>query len=81
MAENDDTVTREIKRQMVVLAFSVAGALITVYVMRRLDDPDFARTAKMRAALQVKQFAEKRVQWWQDIADRATFVYDQEKAW
>lgn len=81
MTEPDDTVTREIKRQMIVLAFSVAGALITVYVMRRLDDPDFGRTAKMRAALEVKHFAEKRVQWWQDIADRATFVYDQEKAW
>jgi hypothetical protein len=81
MSDTDDTVMREIKRQTVALVFSVAGALITVYVMRRMHDPDFGRTAKMWAALQVKQLADKQVHWWQDIADRATFVYDQEKAW
>lgn len=82
MTEPDDSVVRrEIARQTVAMVFSVAGALITVYVMRRFNDPDFGRTAKMWAALQVKELAEKRVHWWQNVADRAAFFYDQEKAW
>lgn len=81
MTESDDTVRREIKRQTVVLVFSIAGAWATVYVMRRFNDPDFGRTAKMWTALKIKQLAEQQVHWWKDIADRATFVYDQEKAW
>lgn len=81
MSEQDDIIRREIQRQTVELVFSIAGALATVYVMRRFNDPDFGRTAKMWAALKVRQLAEKQVHWWQDIADRATFVYDQEKAW
>lgn len=81
MTEQDDTVRREVKRQTVALAFSIAGAVITIYVMRHFNDPDFGRTAKMWTALKVKTVAEHQVHWWQDIADRATFVYDQEKAW
>lgn len=80
MGEPDPIVRREVKRQTVVLLFSVAGALITVYVMRRFNEPDFGRTLKMSAALKVKRFAASQVDWWQGVADRASTIYNQEKA-
>lgn len=80
MGEPDPIVKREIKRQTVVLLFSLAGALITVYVMRKMNEPDFGRTLKMSAALKVKHFASAQVDWWQGVADRASTIYNREKA-
>lgn len=77
MTEPDHTVSREVKRQTVILIFSALGAVITVYVMRHMSDPDIGRTLKMKAALEAMNLADKQVKWWQRVADRAAAIYDQ----
>lgn len=75
-----DTAKEETTRQTIILVFSLVGTAGVVYLMRKLDQPEFGRTAKMMTALAVKRFANKRAEWWQDIADKAATVYNRERA-
>lgn len=74
-----DVAKKETARQTVILAFSVVGALAMMYVMRKANEPDAFRTFKMGSALKVKRFAQKRADWWQDVADKAATAYQRER--
>jgi hypothetical protein len=76
----DHIVSREAKRQAVILLFSVAGAIVTVYVMRHMSNPDIFRTLKMSASLKLKRAAQSQADMWQGLADKAATWYNQEKA-
>lgn len=75
-----ETAKEETTRQTIILVFSVAGAAASLYILRKFDQPNAGRIAKMTAALAVKRFANKRANWWQDIADKAATMYNREKA-
>jgi hypothetical protein len=45
-----DTVQSEAARQAVILLFGVVSVLIMIGAQRAASDPDFYRTARMRAA-------------------------------
>lgn len=75
-----ETAKEETTRQTIILVFSVIGAAASLYVMRKFDQPEAGRIAKMASALAVKRFANKRANWWQDVADKAATIYNREKA-
>lgn len=74
-----DVAKRETVRQAVILVFSLAGAIGTLYVVQRFSEPDAFRTVKMELALKVKRMAQKRADWWQNLADKAASTYNREK--
>lgn len=74
-----EIIKTETTRQAVIFVFSVAGIVATVWLMQELSDPDSLKTFKMRTALKVKRFAEKKVVYWQKVADDAATFYNQEK--
>ena len=77
--EVKETAKRETARQAVILIFSVVGSVAMVYLARKTSDPDLFRTVKMAGALKVKRVAQRQVDWWQDVADRAATVYQRER--
>lgn len=74
-----DVLKTETTRQTVILLFSIAGAIATVAIARRFSDPDIGRYYRMYLALWVKRHADKRVTFWQNIADHAATTYNAEK--
>lgn len=65
-----------IEQEMIKLVFGLAGAVITVLVMRKMMGPDLVKTAKMRMLLHVKSTADTQVKFWQDIRGYADHLYD-----
>lgn len=69
----------ESTRQAVILVFGVVGAVVTVYAIRYAQDESLQRETKMRTALKVKRYAQKRADYWQKLADEAATEYNREK--
>jgi hypothetical protein len=74
-----DVLKNESVRQAVILAFSVAGSVAMVWVMRSVSGPDSLRSLKMKGALAAKKFADSRVEWWQARAHHFATVYNRER--
>lgn len=72
-------VKEETERQLVILAFTAVGTVVTIYLVQHFHNPDAFRTLKMRIALQVKRFAQKQADLWQGIATEAATAYNREK--
>lgn len=74
--DEDTPVVKEIKRQAVILTFSVLGALALVVIstMER-DETTRARTV-MRGAQAVKRFAYWNADMWETLALKASTVYN-----
>lgn len=68
---------QEATRQLVILLFTLCGAGIMVWVMRKMDEPDFFITLKMRVALEWKHYCQERADMWQDRAGKAATWYQQ----
>lgn len=75
-----DVIKEETTRQAIVLLFSVAGAVVTLFVVRARDDAVLRSTMKMQFALSAKRFCQHRADRWQDWADKAATLYNREKA-
>lgn len=75
-----EVVKEESARQTVILVFSVMGVIAAAYVTALSQDKDAYHMFKMRCALWAKRYAQKKVDRWQEIADRAATVYLREKA-
>lgn len=74
-----DIAKEETVRQTVILGFSLVGTVIMVYLMRKANDPDVFRTAKMASALRLKRIAQRQAVWWEDLAEKAATVYQKER--
>lgn len=70
---------RESTRQTVILIFGLLGTAGTVIVMRYLSGPDAIRVLKMNAALKFKRYAQRQVDFWQLLADKAATIYQRER--
>lgn len=70
---------QETTRQFIILAFSLAGTVLTILLVRELSDPSKIRTWKLRTALYAKRKAQKYADFWQDLADTAATIYNREK--
>lgn len=77
MIEDEDSVAvSEAKRQTVILVFSVAGAVILMYLSAMQHDVPARQRAIMRAALGVKRVAQWNAQAWEGLAMKAATVYN-----
>jgi len=81
MSENEDgTARQEIVKQTVILVFSLAGTVGTIFLMRYLNNPDFLRENKMRLALAGQQFCSRQAHWWDAKSKWFVARYDEERA-
>lgn len=69
----------ETARQFIILVFGIVGAVASVAVVRHVSNPDVASYYRMYLALWVKRYAERRVVFWERLADRAATAYNGEK--
>lgn len=74
-----DVVIEESSRQAVILVFSLIGTVVMLYLYTKLGEPDSFRKLKVTTALNLKRYAQKRVDWWQRIADKAATIYNSER--
>lgn len=72
-------VKEESAKQAVILAFSLAGAVLSVIAVRQLSEPDQAKYLRMYWALKVKRFADSQVGFWQTVSGKAATKYNEEK--
>ena len=79
MSETSEVAKQETVRQAIILVFSVAGALVTIWVMEELAKPDMMRTLKMASALWAKRFCQEQADRFQGLADKAATAYNREK--
>lgn len=77
MIEDEDTVTvEEIKRQTVILVFSVLGAIAVIALTSLEHDATTRERAIMRTALTAKRFAQWNSDLWGSLALKAGTVYN-----
>jgi hypothetical protein len=69
----------EAKRQTIILIFTLAGTVGTLYLVAYFSDPDALRSLRMRLALRAKRLAQWQVDKWQSIADQAATIYNRER--
>lgn len=77
MTEDEDTpMVEEIKRQAVILTFSVIGAVALVIISTMERDASARARTMMRSALAVKRFAYWNADMWETLALKASTVYN-----
>lgn len=69
----------ESARQTVILVFGLVGSIMTVYIVRKLNDPDALSTFKMWGALTVKRWADRQSARFARLATHMANVYNGEK--
>jgi hypothetical protein len=74
-----EVVVLETTRQTVILVFSLVGTVLMLYAYAKFAEPDAFRRVKTATALWAKRYAQKRVDWWQRIADKAATIYNIER--
>lgn len=72
----DSPIEEEIKRQTVILVFSVLGAIALIGVSTLGHDTAMRHRAVMRTALSVKRFAQWNSDLWTGIALGAGTIYN-----
>jgi hypothetical protein len=75
-----ESARRTAAEQAIILAFSVAGLAIMLWIQRAGSDPDFARTMRMRSAKHAeKYYARVAAEAWKR-AEAARLLYESERA-
>ena len=80
MSRVSEIAKEETTRQAIIVTFTVLGTVGIAYFMRKVDEPNIEQHTKMIVALAVKRFANKNVDFWQRVADKAATVYNRERA-
>jgi hypothetical protein len=70
----DDT-TRIISRELTSLALAVGASLLIVLIQRKVSDPDFVLTCRMRTLNSIARYADTRASFWRTVSDKATKAY------
>lgn len=70
-----DESTAIVKREIVSLALAVTATVIMVLVQRKLTDPDFVLTCRMRTFNGIARYADSRASFWRSVSDKATSLY------
>ena len=68
-----------IKRMLVELGMAVVIGVVAVKVQRAASRPDFGRTFVMGRVWAVKQYAEGRVRFWEEVRGKAATTYNRMK--
>ena len=67
---------RKIVNELLYSGISIATTLATYYLVKKLMQPDFTNTMRMRVALTVKHVAQQQADSWQTVADHAGTMYN-----
>jgi len=74
-----EVIATETSRQTIILVFTVIGTVVMLYLYATLGEADSFRKLKITTALNLKRYAQRRVDWWQNIADKAATIYNNER--
>ena len=77
--EVGQVVRSESARQSIILIFSLAGTLLSVWFVRELNDPDAVKLFKMRTSLAIKRWADKQAERFSKLATTMANIYNGEK--
>lgn len=72
MSRQSDETTQELINHAIGLTFTLLG----LYLMRKMQNPEFGISIRMRAALLVKTVAQSQADAWQAIAGSAATSYN-----
>ncbi len=64
-----------IGRQLLGMGIAVGTAAILVYLNRKMMEPDFFLSVKMRTLHKVATYADARASFWRHVASRASEMY------
>lgn len=70
------SVKDEVIKEVVGLVFAVTSVVCVGLAVRMMDEPDTVRTAKMRVALSMKEWCNRRALELLDLADKADSMYE-----
>lgn len=70
-AETSDFIVREV----IALSLAVSTAVILVLVQRKVSDPDFFLSCRMRTFNAIARYADNRSHFWRDVSSKATSMY------
>lgn len=68
-----------LKRMIVELGMAVVIGVVAVKVQRAASRPDFGRTFAMGRVWAIKQYAESRVRFWENVRGEAASAYNRMK--
>lgn len=64
-----------IGRQLLGLGCAIGTAAILIWVQKKMMQPDFFLTAKMRTLHTIAEYADSRSTFWRDVAAKASEMY------
>lgn len=70
-----DDANKIIKREIVSLSLALAVSVLIVLVQRKVSDPDFILSCRMRALNGVARYADTRASFWRQMSEKATSMY------
>lgn len=70
-----DDKSRIIGRELASLAVALGASLLIVVIQRKLSDPDFILTCRMRVFNGIARYADSRAEFWRQVSGKATSLY------
>lgn len=70
-----DDANKIIKRELVNLGLAIGASILIVLMQRKVSDPDFMLSCRMRTLNGVARYADARAGFWRQISERATSLY------
>lgn len=70
-----DETGKIIRRELISLGLAIGATALMVLMQRKLTDPDFLLTCRMRTFNTVARYADARAQYWSKISSKATDLY------
>jgi hypothetical protein len=64
-----------IGRQLIAVGVAIGATAVLVYVQRKMSGPDFFVNLRMRALYVTGQYADARIRFWRNVADKASRMY------
>lgn len=70
-----DDRTKIISRELASLGLAIGVSILVVLVQRKVSDPDFVLTCRMRTLNTVARYADTRASFWRNVSENATQLY------
>jgi hypothetical protein len=70
-----DEASSIVKRELVSLGLAITASVILVIMQRKLSDPDFVLSCRMRLFNRIARYADSRADFWRQVSGKATDLY------
>jgi len=64
-----------VKREIASLAFAIGASILLVVLQRKVSDPDFVLSCRMRFFNTVSRYADSKAKFWSELSCKATDMY------